>query len=166
MIDPVCTVGGVAVHAGQVLAILGEDDAATGALLAGVPGLRAPDVSSLDADRSLREQAGPEPRFGELLVAFGIAHRLDDPVEHLSRGTRQRVVLAQALSSPARLLVFAEPFAGLDSLGCNQFLDLLARHCEVGGAAVLTTHLLGQVRPFADLVLDLDAPGADPGPVG
>ena len=56
----------------------------------------------------------------------------------LSKGNRQKVVLAQAFLSPVSLLVLDEPFTGLDPVA-HAALEELIREAQWGGAAVITS---------------------------
>jgi ABC-type multidrug transport system ATPase subunit len=65
---------------------------------------------------------------------------LDGPVGRLSKGTLQRLVLAEALTAPAGLLVLDEPWAGLDA-GARPLLgETLRRRADEGAAVVVTDH--------------------------
>jgi AAA domain, putative AbiEii toxin, Type IV TA system len=62
----------------------------------------------------------------------------DEPIESLSKGNRQKLVLAQAFLSPVGLLVLDEPFSGLDPVA-HAALGELTNEAQSGGTAVLVS---------------------------
>ncbi|MFH9350557.1 ATP-binding cassette domain-containing protein [Kitasatospora sp. NPDC017646] len=75
-------------------------------------------------------------RSGEWLDRFGIADRAGTPLSRLSKGTCQKVAVAQALISEARVLVLDEAWTGLDPQA-RAVLDEAAAERAAAGAAVL-----------------------------
>ena len=81
---------------------------------------------------------------------------LDRPVEKLSGGELQRVLLALALDPHPELLLLDEPAAGIDFKDQERFYDLLARlNAETGVTVVLVSHELNMVSKHAHHVLCL-----------
>jgi len=79
------------------------------------------------------------------------------PVQSLSGGELQRVLLARALSRNPDLLVLDEPAQGIDVVGQAEFFTLIRRlrdrrHCGV----LLVSHDLLMVMAAADRVICLD----------
>lgn len=76
----------------------------------------------------------------------------------LSRGQRQRVLLARALASGAKLLVLDEPFAGMDAGLRAALLGEWRRVLKARGTAVLfATHDVGEALAFAERLVLLRA---------
>jgi ABC-type sulfate/molybdate transport systems ATPase subunit len=68
----------------------------------------------------------------------------------LSGGEQQRVALARALATEPRLLLLDEPFAGLDLLAKESFLDWLRRLCvERRVTVLLASHHLADARALS-----------------
>jgi zinc transport system ATP-binding protein len=81
---------------------------------------------------------------------------LDRPVEKLSGGELQRVLLALALDPPPELLLLDEPAAGIDFKDQDSFYDLLGRlNAETGVTILLVSHELNVVIKHAHHVLCL-----------
>jgi heme exporter protein A len=75
-----------------------------------------------------------------MLERFGLVHKAGVPVRSLSRGMQQRLSLARATLHKPQLLLFDEPFTGLDEPACELLTQLLRDFVSAGGAAVVTTH--------------------------
>ncbi|MEU8514296.1 ATP-binding cassette domain-containing protein [Kitasatospora sp. NPDC048722] len=75
-------------------------------------------------------------RAGEWLDRFGIADRAGTPLSRLSKGTCQKVAVAQALLPGARVLLLDEAWTGLDP-AARTVLDEAAAERAAGGGAVL-----------------------------
>src|SRR5262245_1750004 len=95
-------------------------------------------------------------RAVDLLGMVGIpsaANRLDDYPPQFSGGTRQRVMIAMALSCNPELLSADEPTTALDVTIQAQILELINRlKNELGTAVIIITHDLGVVAGMADRV--------------
>lgn len=83
------------------------------------------------------------------LAAAGAAEHAHRPVDELSGGELQRVLIAQALVRRPRLLLLDEPLGGLDLATQGAVAALLRKLCrEHGIAVVVVTH---DVNPFDDV---------------
>ncbi len=74
------------------------------------------------------------------LESAGLADRADDTVAGFSRGMRQRLGLERALLHQPRLVLFDEPFTGLDDRATTVVVDRLRRLASAGAIIVLATH--------------------------
>ena len=77
---------------------------------------------------------------------------LDRPVRSLSKGSRQKIGLIQALVHRPELLILDEPTSGLDPLVQEQVLDLLREAVAEGRTVFLSSHALSEVQRVADRV--------------
>jgi heme exporter protein A len=70
----------------------------------------------------------------------GLADRADDDVFGFSRGMRQRLALERALLHHPRLVLFDEPFTGLDDAAVGIVCERLRRLAADGAIVVVATH--------------------------
>jgi len=91
-----------------------------------------------------------------LLERVDMLDHVDKPVEVLSGGQLQRVLLALALEPQPELLLLDEPAAGIDFKSQQRFYDLIAGLNKTSGVTVLlVSHELSMVSRHADHVLCL-----------
>ncbi len=74
----------------------------------------------------------------------------------LSRGMRQKVVIACGLVRDASVLLFDEPLTGLDPLGIRRMREAIARRGRAGAAIILSSHLLHLVEEVCTRVIIMD----------
>jgi heme exporter protein A len=74
------------------------------------------------------------------LERAGLVERADDEVSGFSRGMRQRLALERALLHEPRLVLFDEPFTGLDDRAVGIVSDRLRTLAAAGAIVVVATH--------------------------
>ena len=87
----------------------------------------------------------------------------------LSQGERQRVLIARAMMSDARLLILDEPCTGLDPVARELFLEFLGRLSRRPDAPtlVLVTHHVEEITPiFSHALLLRGGSVLASGPIG
>lgn len=76
----------------------------------------------------------------QALDRIGLRGFEDLPTKVLSQGQKRRVAMARLLVTEASLWVLDEPFVALDKAAVAMLQEVIARHVENGGLAMLTTH--------------------------
>ncbi len=95
-------------------------------------------------------------RVRGLLERVGVADLLDVPVDGLSGGQLQRVLLALALEPKPELLLLDEPAAGIDFQSQQSFYELISDlNRRTGVTILLVSHDVSMVGRLADHVLCL-----------
>ncbi|WP_231757336.1 ABC transporter ATP-binding protein [Microbulbifer elongatus] len=92
-------------------------------------------------------------RLRESLSAAGLpADSFDRRVGHYSKGMRQKVGIALAITKNARALLLDEPTSGLDPKASAEFHELLLRQRDRGTAILMATHDLFRARQVATTI--------------
>ena len=86
----------------------------------------------------------PEEKVTEVvnrvIDIIGIDKLRDRQPHNLSLGQKRKVAIAGVLSMEPDIMVFDEPFSGLDPLSLGQFIDILNKLCDIGHSLIVTTH--------------------------
>jgi ABC-2 type transport system ATP-binding protein len=90
-----------------------------------------------------------------LLDEFEIADKADQLPGELSRGMKQKLVIACGLLHGPKVMFFDEPLTGLDPLGIRRMKDSIVRRAQAGAAIVLSSHLLHLLEEICSHVLIL-----------
>lgn len=77
-------------------------------------------------------------------------------IGQLSKGTRQKVGVVQALMHHPRVLVLDEPTSGLDPIVQREFESVLAEEVARGCGVLLSSHVMSEVERVADRVAIID----------
>lgn len=102
-------------------------------------------------------RAGKPPAIESRLTEVGLNADVARLYPHqLSGGMARRVLMAQAISGGAKLLIADEPTAGLDPTNRDIILEKLRKHADEGGAVLLITHDLIPVLSYADHIAILN----------
>lgn len=78
--------------------------------------------------------------YEDLVDRFGLRRWYRSRAGTLSFGLRKRVDIIRALLHSPDLLLFDEPFAGLDTATCELLVDLLVAQREIGTTVVVSLH--------------------------
>jgi len=91
-------------------------------------------------------------RIESVLRLAGLAEIAELRVSSFSKGTLQRLGLAQALINEPELLVLDEPLSGLDPMGRKETKELILKLRDEGKSVVLSSHILPDVETLCDRV--------------
>jgi len=84
--------------------------------------------------------------IGSALRAFGIDNLADTPVKFLSAGQRKRLTLAKLLTGETSFWLLDEPTIALDPEALSFLNQLLIKHRNSGGMAVVATNIKLQIQ--------------------
>jgi ABC-2 type transport system ATP-binding protein len=102
--------------------------------------------------------AGKDAQTADLLARRAIERaNLTEAAERnvagYSKGMRQRIRLAQALSHNPRVLVLDEPMNGLDPLARAEMMALFRSVADEGCSVIISSHILHEVDALSDQVI-------------
>ncbi len=113
--------------------------------------------SALLTPWAVRDQRQARARALEMLSEVGLDGLWHRPAQALSFGQRKLLELARALVSRPKLLLLDEPASGLSPPVLRRFVDIVLRHHEVHGMAILLVeHVIKLVHEICDSVTVLD----------
>jgi ABC-2 type transport system ATP-binding protein len=98
---------------------------------------------------------GHEALAEPLLAELELADKADALPVELSRGMKQKLVIACGLLHSPKAMFFDEPLTGLDPLGIRRMKDSIVRRAREGAAVVLSSHLLHLLEEVCTHVLIL-----------
>ncbi|WJY13292.1 zinc ABC transporter ATP-binding protein ZnuC [Pectobacteriaceae bacterium CE90] len=168
-------------QAGRILTLLGPNGAGKSTLVRVVLGLLSPDHGNIQRVPNLRIGYVPQKlhldatlpltvsRFMQLrpgvkkqdimpaLKRVQAGHLLDQPMQKLSGGENQRVLLARAILTNPQLLVLDEPTQGVDVNGQLALYELINQlRQELNCGVLMVSHDLHLVMAKTDEVLCLN----------
>jgi len=85
---------------------------------------------------------GWQTRAGDLLRRFDLLGAADRTTAGFSHGMGRRLSVLLAVFAEPRLLLLDEPFDGVDPLGVDTTLEVVAEARAAGAAVLVSTHLL------------------------
>jgi ABC-2 type transport system ATP-binding protein len=98
-----------------------------------------------------------EPRARALLDELELGGKEQSLPGELSRGMRQKVVIACGLVRTATTLLFDEPLTGLDPIGIRRMRETIVSRARAGAAILLSSHLLHLVEEVCSRVIIMAA---------
>jgi heme exporter protein A len=90
-----------------------------------------------------------DTRIHEVLEVIGLAPRRRDLVRTFSRGMQQRLSIGRAVLHDPEIMLFDEPFTGLDQDACLMLDSVLREVAMRGRTVVMTSHDLARVADLA-----------------
>ncbi len=74
------------------------------------------------------------------------------PLKNFSKGMRQRAALAFTLFNDPELLILDEPMSGLDPIGRQLIIDIIAGYKEKGITILFCSHILTDIERVCDTI--------------
>ncbi len=108
-------------------------------------------IAFLGALRGLPLDVG-KTRGRELLERHGLGHAVHRQVRQLSKGMAQTVQLLGTLVHRPKLVVFDEPFSGLDAINQGKLEVMIRELARAGTTVIFSTHVIHHAERLCDEV--------------
>jgi ABC-type multidrug transport system ATPase subunit len=106
--------------------------------------------------RLCRLDAGWEARGEALLARFAMLDERDTVGNALSKGMRQKTLIAATVLAGTPVLLLDEPMIGLDPRGQRELREMLTELRSAGKALMISTHQLESAEALSDRILVLN----------
>lgn len=93
-----------------------------------------------------------DSKITQLLTLVGLKGKEKIKLRKFSKGMVQRAGFAQALIHDPSLIIFDEPFSGLDPIGRKELRDIILNLREEGKTVFFSSHILQDMEMIADTV--------------
>jgi len=93
----------------------------------------------------------------DVLSLTDLKHKIDAPVDGLSRGMKQRLGLARVLLHDPELLLLDEPASGLDPRARIEVREILKELSRMGKTILISSHILHELSQFCTRIGILEA---------
>jgi ABC-2 type transport system ATP-binding protein len=95
---------------------------------------------------------GLRQRVAAIIEQVQLGHKRRAALRSLSKGTLQRVGIAQAILSDPELLILDEPMSGLDPIGRHAMRELIRARHAAGTTVIFSSHILPDAEALCDRV--------------
>ncbi|HKQ61441.1 MAG TPA: ABC transporter ATP-binding protein [Candidatus Polarisedimenticolaceae bacterium] len=102
------------------------------------------------------DHATARARTETAIERVGLGDAADRKVAGYSKGMRQRIRLAQAMSHDPQVLVLDEPLNGLDPMARAEVIELFKQLAHAGRHVIVSSHILHEVDLISDQVILLN----------
>lgn len=83
---------------------------------------------------------------------FELTADLAQPVSAYSHGMKQKLAIISALLHEPKLMIFDEPFVGLDPIATHALKTIMREKCAAGSAVFFSTHVLEVAEKLCDKI--------------
>jgi len=114
------------------------------------PSMKAVDaIAFVGALRGLPLAEGRR-RGRALLEEHGLGHAADRQIRQLSKGMAQQVQILSTLVHEPRLVIFDEPFSGLDAINQGRLEKMMRALAARGTTVIFSTHVIAHAERLCD----------------
>lgn len=106
-------------------------------------------IAFMGALRGVPLKQGRE-KARELLEGHGLGHAADKQIRQLSKGMAQTVQLLGTLVHDPQLVVFDEPFSGLDAINQGKLEQLIRGLADKGTTVIFSTHVIAHAERLCE----------------
>ncbi len=93
-----------------------------------------------------------KPRIMQWLERFDLLDRADAKVKELSKGNQQKIQFISAILHEPDIMIFDEPFSGLDPINQQILKDIIVELKRAGKTIIFSTHIIDHAERICDHV--------------
>lgn len=98
-----------------------------------------------------------KPRINELTkLFFKDSTKIHMPISTYSLGMKRRIEICASLINSPNILIYDEPFNGLDPVFCRLFISIIKKMTNLGKKIIISSHDLDYVKDVATNIIMLD----------
>jgi ABC-2 type transport system ATP-binding protein len=97
-------------------------------------------------------RAARPPAIERLMEVVGLTEKYESFIVELSRGMRQRLMLAKTLIPDPQILILDEPASGVDPQGRIDLRNVIRAQAAAGKAILISSHILTEMQEFCTSV--------------
>ena len=101
-------------------------------------------------------ESSRKKRIVDLTSKFDIYDLLDKPLQGLSHGNRQKMMVVAALVHNPKVWILDEPMVGLDPRSALVLKNMMKEHASNGNSVFFSTHVLEVAEKLCDKVAIID----------
>lgn len=98
-----------------------------------------------------------ENRTAELIEVLEMQQFVDNRIESLSTGQKQRSSIARCLMHDPEIYIFDEPTLGLDVMASKSIIDFMQQERDRGKCVLYSTHYMEEAQNLCDRMIMIDA---------
>jgi ABC-2 type transport system ATP-binding protein len=99
------------------------------------------------------DEAQAHTKLEEWLKRFDLYEHRDKKIQDLSRGMQQKAQFIATLLHDPELIVFDEPFSGLDPVNTRLTKDVIEEQRQAGKTIIMSTHQMYQVEALCNRIV-------------
>ena len=90
------------------------------------------------------------PKIMQWLERFDLANRAESKLKELSKGNQQKVQFISAILHEPEIMIFDEPFSGLDPINQQVLKDIIVNLKRAGKTIIFSTHIIEHAERICD----------------
>ncbi len=99
------------------------------------------------------EEEETEKRIREIIDVLDLGDFIDNRIERLSTGQKQRVSIARCLLHSPDVYIFDEPTLGLDIISSKSIVEFMKTEREAGKSVLYSTHYMEEAEFLCDRIV-------------
>lgn len=96
-----------------------------------------------------------EKDIEDIILFFDLKEFIHKKIKHYSLGMKQRLLVSLAVMNNPKILIFDEPFNGIDYENSNKLKNLFETYKKRGCSVIFSSHILSDIDRISDRIIFL-----------